>query len=238
MSVIKSMKTPIQRDEVREMLIASAEYNIVAQSQEICQLPNSRKRRGSLCGLSLEEKIMRKKLKNREAAQNSRDKKKAYVENLESAMTVLQEENLKLSKKVLKLIEENKTLKERNEKIEKELLEIRATKEKENSSGQDCFEISVTNGNERSAEPIPQQKGLIPLIALNQTFLILCLMMTNSIGSMKLVKNLTSLNSQSLLTPCQRKLWNWRQKTKKLKWWGPMQKSWNPIGKIVLLIVQ
>ncbi|KAK3910636.1 X-box-binding protein 1 [Frankliniella fusca] len=80
---------------------SALDMNMNAQTMETTSIP-SRKRR--LAHLSLEEKMYRKKLKNRVAAQTSRDRKKARMDELESSVASMAEE-----------LEEMRRLKERME---------------------------------------------------------------------------------------------------------------------------
>lgn len=81
--VITEIVVPNSRNSIDKLsLIDRMDTKIMSKS--------SRKRR--LDHLTQEEKIMRKKLKNREAAQVSRDRKKARLEELESAVCLLQKQ--------------------------------------------------------------------------------------------------------------------------------------------------
>merc|ERR1719245_1455945 len=71
------------------------------------------RKRANLDHLSPEERLMRRKLKNRVAAQNARDKKKAQCEEMEKMINKMKEEQQKL-------IEENSRLQEFNTKLQLE----------------------------------------------------------------------------------------------------------------------
>ncbi|XP_059608731.1 X-box-binding protein 1 [Phlebotomus argentipes] len=73
-----------------------------------------RRRKHRLDHLTKEEKIERKKMKNRVAAQTSRDRKKMKMENMELAIQVLTEENEQLQ-------ERNGVLEERLRELESRL---------------------------------------------------------------------------------------------------------------------
>merc|ERR1719166_835359 len=69
------------------------------------------RKRANLDHLSPEERLMRRKLKNRVAAQNARDKKKAQCEEMEKMINKMKEEQQKL-------LEENSRLQEFNSKLQ------------------------------------------------------------------------------------------------------------------------
>jgi len=79
--------------------------------------PSTKKKRirMNLSGLSLEEKIKRRKMKNRAAAQAARDRKKCRMEEMEETIA-------KLSEEKLKLLRENALLKAENDKFKVERL--------------------------------------------------------------------------------------------------------------------
>uniref|UniRef100_A0A8D8WER8 X-box-binding protein 1 n=1 Tax=Cacopsylla melanoneura TaxID=428564 RepID=A0A8D8WER8_9HEMI len=69
-------------------------------------------RKQKLEHLSFEEKLIRKKLKNREAAQTSRDRKKARMSDLELQVRYLQEQNERLRLEKEEACKENERLKQ------------------------------------------------------------------------------------------------------------------------------
>lgn len=76
------------------------------------QVNGTRKRR-RLTNLSPEEKMLRRKLKNRMAAQTARDRKKQKMAELEEALAAMEEENRKL-------LEENQNLKRSTSSLSRE----------------------------------------------------------------------------------------------------------------------
>lgn len=81
-------------------------------------------RKRKLDHLSNEEKVQRKKLKNRVAAQTSRDRKKRQVEDMVDAMEIQ-------AKKLASLERENKSLQAKYDKLEREFLKLKASKSKQ-----------------------------------------------------------------------------------------------------------
>jgi hypothetical protein len=81
------------------------------------------RKRERLTHLSADEKMWRRKLKNRIAAQTARDRKKARMDDIEGNLTSIQSVNRRLLQDNQSLKRENKTLKERLDRVERELLE-------------------------------------------------------------------------------------------------------------------
>lgn len=74
--------------------------------------PQAARKRANLDHMTPEEKLMRRKLKNRVAAQNARDKKRAKMEEMEETIKQLQEETRLLQQQNFKLKEINARLME------------------------------------------------------------------------------------------------------------------------------
>lgn len=81
-------------------------------------------RKRKLDHLSNEEKVQRKKLKNRVAAQTSRDRKKRQVEDMVEVMELQ-------AKKLSSLERENKSLQAKYDKLEREFQKLKASKLKQ-----------------------------------------------------------------------------------------------------------
>ncbi|NXS04597.1 XBP1 protein, partial [Oxylabes madagascariensis] len=82
------------------------------------ETPQPSRKRQRLTHLSPEEKALRRKLKNRVAAQSARDRKKARMTELEQQVVELEEENKKL-------LRENQLLRERTCNLAQENQELR-----------------------------------------------------------------------------------------------------------------
>lgn len=75
------------------------------------------RKRANLDHLTVEEKLMRRKLKNRVAAQNARDKKRMKMEEMEETIKRLEDHNRQLAIRNNKLEKENKALAAENKKL-------------------------------------------------------------------------------------------------------------------------
>lgn len=180
----------------------------------------SRKRR--LDHLSWEEKMQRKKLKNRVAAQTSRDRKKAKMDEMEQSIKEVREMNERL-------ISEVESLKALNERLLSE-----------NASLKEAAASSVA-GAPGPAESAPrQQEGAPPALRAARLILAMCLLSQTS-SNTSTPKN-TWTHSINLQTPSSKRLiqvlqerlkmkesGNLKDVLKQIKWWGPQQSSWNPV---------
>lgn len=79
--------------------------------------------------LTYEEKVQRKKLKNRVAAQTSRDRKKMKMDDMEANLQQLSDENTQLKSNFRKLEATNHTLRQQNESLQRQLELLRQVME-------------------------------------------------------------------------------------------------------------
>lgn len=91
------------------------------ESTETVQATPGRKRK--LDHLSYEEKVQRKKLKNRVAAQTSRDRKKKQMEEMQETIELQEKHILTIERKCSQLASERDSILAKYENLEKELLE-------------------------------------------------------------------------------------------------------------------
>ncbi|KAL0893607.1 hypothetical protein ABMA27_013784 [Loxostege sticticalis] len=188
---------------------------------DVSSQPPSRKRR--LDHLTWEEKMQRKKLKNRVAAQTSRDRKKAKMDEMEHKISLLAEANERLTSEVASL----KALNER-------LLS-------ENASLRSAAAARSVAGAPGPAESTPQQKEGPPT-AIRAARLLLAMCLLSQTSSLTSTQKSTSTPSINLQSPSSKKLMQVLQERlkmsktgslesalKDLKWWGPQQSNWNPV---------
>lgn len=93
------------------------EEDDTSRSQTSSSEAKPKKKRQRLTHLSEEEKLARRKMKNRVAAQSARDRKKAKMDGLEEETKVLREQNEKLRNENKLLKEKTKLLLDENRKL-------------------------------------------------------------------------------------------------------------------------
>lgn len=76
-----------------------------------------RKKRTRVVGLSEQDRALRRKIKNRVAAQKARDQKKTYVDELEARLQKLEATTQRLEEQNSRLLDENRSIKEENRRL-------------------------------------------------------------------------------------------------------------------------
>ncbi|NXH43510.1 XBP1 protein, partial [Dicaeum eximium] len=208
------------------------------------------RKRQRLTHLSPEEKALRRKLKNRVAAQSARDRKKARMTELEQQVVELEEENQKL-------LRENQLLRERTCNLARENQELRCRlgldalkTEEEGDEFQvvkesQVDEIRLVTGSAESAAlrlrvPLQQvQAQQSPFLIVSMWILMAVTLQTLSlISSWAFWTVWTQTYFSNMLIQSQRawKSWMKRSLEKQIPYqppslplWGPHQLSWKPL---------
>ncbi|NXW86562.1 XBP1 protein, partial [Alopecoenas beccarii] len=209
--------------------------------------PQPARKRQRLTHLSPEEKALRRKLKNRVAAQSARDRKKARMTELEQQVVELEEENQRL-------LLENQLLRERTCNLALENHELRCRlgldvlKTEEESESQvvkesQVDEIRLVTGSAESAAlrlrvPLQQvQAQQSPFLITSMWILMAVTLQTLSLISCWAFWTVwTQRCFSTTLTQTQRVLKSWRSVEKQIPYqppplplWGPHQLSWRPL---------
>ncbi|XP_051641835.1 X-box-binding protein 1 isoform X1 [Manacus candei] len=212
--------------------------------------PQPARKRQRLTHLSPEEKALRRKLKNRVAAQSARDRKKARMTELEQQVVELEEENQKL-------LLENQLLRERTCNLVLENQELRCRlgldalkTEEEGGESQvvkesQVDEIRLVTGSAESAAlrlrvPLQQvQAQQSPFLIASTWILMAVTLQTLSLIScwaFWTVWTQRYFSDVLIQSQCAWKSWRKRSLEKQIPYqppslhlWGPHQLSWRPL---------
>jgi len=145
-----------------------------------------RKRR-RLNHLTPDEKMLRRKLKNRVAAQTARDRKKALMQELEEKVAQLEEENKLLRRQNLNLKETSTSLAQENASLKTRL------------SSPVCVPIKTEPESIRSAAPaVPLQKEQVQTLSCWMTqYCAVMMVMMSVVASSAFMKTLQAAESSS-----------------------------------------
>ena len=127
---------------------------------------NKPKKRCRLTHLTADEKLMRRKMKNRIAAQNARDRKKVRMDNLEVTVKELLDENKKLLLENKKLKEQTKQLVEENNKLKSSTnLKRKLNDVEENFGSQEsAVFLNIVSQQKRQTLNLNQQNLIVLMI--------------------------------------------------------------------------
>lgn len=104
---------------------SSSSFSLSSIAENKCYSKSGIKRKQEkLYHLTEEEKVIRRKLKNRISAQTARDRKKKKLNSLEEKVTDLIKEKLQLMETILSLKNINTQLESENEELKKKLLQL------------------------------------------------------------------------------------------------------------------
>ncbi|XP_078035806.1 X box binding protein 1 isoform X1 [Augochlora pura] len=205
--------------------------------------------------LTWEEKLQRKKLKNRVAAQTSRDRKKAKLDELEDTVKSLREQNELLT-------QECTMLRSQNDLLVTETKRLRKEKDAKNSGELICSmcqgrvgcAVSSLGSTVSPNHPLPQggaiqlaqsltlTPGAAVLLKILTIYLLLknCLVTSKGMTTSNDLKNLQKVFCERLpqkwkqilieqMNKCQSRKIPLRNVIIQKEWWGRHQKMWKPV---------
>jgi hypothetical protein len=179
-----------------------------------------RKRR-RLTHLSPEEKLLRRKLKNRVAAQTARDRKKNQMAELEMKVAALERENQKLAAENNSLKAESGSLQQENEVLKERLSNIGCSPAKTEVGPGSAVSTDLL----QKGQTLPVSCSGKTYAASMLTFSLTLLLASSNRTRSKLTPNRHLQYSSS---PCQDIQSQNPQTVQEPQWWGPQQQSWNP----------
>ncbi|NWI08107.1 XBP1 protein, partial [Crypturellus soui] len=211
--------------------------------------PQPARKRQRLTHLSPEEKALRRKLKNRVAAQSARDRKKARMSELEHQVLELEEENQKLQlenqllrEKTCSLSLENRELRCR---LGLDVLKVESESEPQVVKESQVDEIKLVTGSAESAAlrlrvPLQQvQAQQSPVLTASTWILMAMILQTLSLISCWAFWMVWTQRCFSDTPVQSQRAWkSWRKTAAEkqipyqpppLRLWGPHQLSWRPL---------
>ncbi|XP_014678494.1 PREDICTED: X-box-binding protein 1-like [Priapulus caudatus] len=184
------------------------------------------RKRQRLTNLSPNEKLLRRKMKNREAAQTARDRKKERMDTLEDALTALQAQN-----KALK--SENVTFRLNALKLKQENAELRHRLELPSQPAASSGERACAIEGSAASTKLPLQQEQACRLSLSMTSLpalLTLLSMMFCLSSSDVLRAKVRAGTRPALraraTASQERAL--RQLAPHCRWWGRHQRSWNP----------
>lgn len=229
MSVLRPKTIILSAQSVRSVPVSiSSDGALILEQQTIadydddvleCGISPKRRR---LAFLSPEEKLVRRKLKNRVAAQTARDRKKQRMTELEEELAIVQAKNAKLTAENEVLRQSSSQVVQENERLRQHLEMLTS----EGASGNPCHvkcEPAVFD------TPLPWERTwtAFQLAACYVAFLALLSLIHSSSVSPSLSHSASQKDAQMMETGCALQRLN-GQHHPPVKWWGRHQHSWNP----------
>jgi X box-binding protein 1 len=182
--------------------------------------PGGPRKRRRLTHLSQEEKLLRRKLKNRVAAQTARDRKKCQMVELEQKVAELERQNRLLASENAALKQESGSLQSENEDLRKRL-GTSASIKSESGLGSAVSPDLLPQGQTLAASYWAKSYAT-SMLTLSLVLLACSIRQANNNSKATRL----SLRKPSSLVPCRAALCSAELGTK--QWWGPQQQSWNP----------
>lgn len=208
-----------------------------------CKPPRKRQR---LDHLSIEEKLMRRKLKNRVAAQTARDRKKARMDEMELELAEMGKKMGALSKLNTMLKAQNDLLTQQNQELQARLAGCTCKSQFSSSvQGQvgEGMATPVSDATVRSAEPNPQQKAVAAEAVVRVLILSsLWSQWMSAVATVAVISMVVPMVASGVAvasaveetSPAKASMPNSlpvKKRVLQLPWWGAHQKSWNPAKK-------
>jgi X box-binding protein 1 len=193
--------------------------------------PNDNSRKRKRCDndqITEKDKREKRRIMNRIAAQNARDKKKNYLARLESKLKLLEQQNKSLVEENQTLLNDKLTLQSENKElrgiIAESLLAGSETSSDSRGDGKGCGSAvpSVSLPQERTLYLLFQVYMMISLVSFLWT------MKTWEIQIPQYLQNSPAPRAAPLMYSQYQRTPRWTSCLPMTTWWGPHQGYWNP----------
>lgn len=222
-SPFSEVRSPAAGKRTIEVLESFLDTEYIYDDESVCD--GGTRKRQRLTYLSAEEKMTRRKLKNRVAAQTARDRKKQLMCDLEEQLAILQAQNRELEAENGELRQSAVELSTENARL-RERLETRTQEVATRTSSDVIAKSAVLD------PPLPQEMTRTPVqLVANFVMFLAILSLTHGWGPTKSVKS--SQHSQQSVTTANQSLMRMSNRLNRAarqnsEWWGRHQRSWNP----------
>ncbi|KAI1300147.1 X-box-binding protein 1 [Halotydeus destructor] len=185
-----------------------------------CSDSKPKRKRQRLDHLSQDEKMMRRKMKNRVAAQSARDRKKARMDELEETLQSLTRERMTLLRANEALAERNRQLLSENNEL-KVRVAIKHEAQDMDSSSTAAKSAALTSDRQQNGQTV---LGHAQTLTTMMALMVLSLVATPSNSYSTCLSSVPLNSSEPSVDQAQKgpKAAFHRQ------WWGSQQKGWNP----------
>jgi hypothetical protein len=211
------------------------------QNQQVPQSAGRKRRREERQELSDEEKREKRKLMNRIAAQNARDRKKNYVDDLERRVAELEAKNETLQ-------QENQALRQKTDSLvlEKKQLETQLLHQHPYENSPSSSTTTILSGSSLGQEGRSESGSAVPFTSLQQkqileTLFAQVMVTVNLILWLACCKTTPGLSTTPSRPVDHMIPWvhscashmtraGHGENLRRQVWWGPQQSTWNPIA--------
>lgn len=192
------------------------------------------RKRQRLTNLSPEDRMLRRKLKNRVAAQTARDRKKEKFDVLEEALARIEAENKRLRTQNQTLQVQKTSLTTENERLRERLGvvappgSVSLVKREPVSTLESAALFTGVGPLQQDLLTRASCQAAINYTAWLLTASLMCCLASSSKSKPMLASTSLKLTASAEATPATTRKPSPRKQPHPTSWWGPQQSSWNP----------